>query len=271
MIDQRAVTVVALGVALLVSSVLATASNLGASPVSGATTAPPERPFDLERRLETLDRARPLEYLELAEEICEGLPPGPSADRALARRLYGLAGRLDPDALGASAALGIASLELDARTADRYRAAALLLDPDAVRAARRIRPEVDIATAMEISESFGDFRTGRANALRKVLEDPARMRLLRAWIDSLPGGVEWLTRQVEGAGRGRPDLDRSDALAMIRVELVLLDRGRPDWSTLLAVEDDPPIVDLRVDRVPSLLLDDDSASRPHRRDGAWVE
>jgi hypothetical protein len=237
---------------------------------STPTIAPPIRSFDLEARLTALDPARPIEYLELAEEVAEGLASGDNADRALARRLYGLAGRLDPRGLAASAALGIASLTPDERTADRYRAAASMLDPDAAGPSAGVEAGVDTATAMEISEAFGEFRTGRAIALRRMLQDPARERLLRSWDQALPGGLEWLKRQAEAAGKGRPALDRSDALAMIRIELVLLDRGRPDWSTLLALEGDPPIVDLRVDRVPEMLLDDDSAARPRYRSGQWV-
>jgi hypothetical protein len=266
MIDRR---LSALGVWCLMTLstfVVATANVTGSA---GAPRSDP--PFDLDDRLEALDPTRPIEYLELAEEIAEGVSAGAGTERALARRLYGLAGRLDPEGLAASAALGIASLAPDARTADRYRAAASLLSPESVRTIGNRRPEIDAATAMEISEAFGEFRSGRAIALRRVLQDPARERLLRGWDEALPGGIGWLKRQVEGSGRGRPDLDRSDALAMIRVELVLLDRGRPSWSTLLAVEGDPPIVDLRPDRVPALLLDDDSASRPRYRNGAWVE
>jgi hypothetical protein len=244
--------------------------TLVATAATAPIAEPPVRSFDLESRLTALDPDRPIEYLELAEEIAEGLSEGDSDDRSLARRLYGLAGRLDLDRLAASAALGIASLTPDRRIADRYRAAASLLDPDAAGSGAGLQAEVDAATAMEISEAFGEFRTGRAIALRRLLQDPARERLLRSWDQALPGGLDWLKRQSEAAGKGRPALDRSDALAMIRVELVLLDRGRPDWSTLLAVEGDPPIVDLRLDRVPSMLLDDEKASRPRYRGGQWV-
>jgi len=271
MTERRCPVVGAWLAAMLLGVTVVHAVATIAAPMSSPAAAPPDRAFDLEARLEALDPARPIEYLELAEEIAEGLEPGGGTDRTLARRLYGLAGRLDPDGLAASAALGIASLATDPRTRDRYRAAASLLDPDAVRGDGTARPEVDAATAMEISEAFGEFRSGRAIGLRRTLQDPARVRLLRSWDEALPGGVDWLRRQVEAAGRGRPALSRGDALAMIRVELALLDRGRPDWSTLLAVEQDPPIVDLRADRVPSLLLDDESAARPRYRNGAWVE
>ena len=58
---------------------------------------------------------------------------------------------------------------------------------------------------------------------------------------------------------------------MVRVELALLDLGRPSWSTLLAIDADPPIIDLRPERVPEMLLDEDAFRRPVRRGGAWRE
>ena len=240
-------------------------------PSSVPVPAPPDRPFDLEQRLEALDPARPLAYLELAEELADTLPPGPSDDRAMARRLYGLAGRLDPDGLAASAALGLASLASDDRMAARYRAAAALLDPEVNARSGTARPEVDLETAFEISEAFGAFRSGRAVALRRLLADPTRERLIRSWDDALPGGVEWLRSQVDAGLRNEPSLTRGDTLAMVRVELALLDLGRPSWSTLLAIDADPPIIDLRPERVPEMLLDEDALRRPVRRAGAWRE
>lgn len=242
-------------------------ASIGAGPMP--VSAPPERPFDLEQRLEALDPTRPLGYLELAEELADRLSTGPSDDRALARRLYGLAGRLDPDGLAASAALGLASLASDDRMAARYRAAAALLDPQVNARAGTARPEVDLETAFEISEAFGEFRSGRAIALRRLLADPARERLIRAWDEALPGGVDWLRSQVATSLRNEPSLTRGDTLAMVRVELALLDLGRPSWSTLLAIDDDPPIIDLRPERVPEMLLDDDAFREPIRRDGQW--
>lgn len=254
------------GIVAIVATLLALLA-VAAAPLP--RSAPPDRGFDLARRLEALDPTRPVMYLELAEEVADGLPSGESPDRTLARRLYGLAGRLDPDGLAASAALGLASLAPDARTAARYRAAASLLDPGVVGTVGTGRPEVDLETAFEVSEAFGGFRCGRSVGLRRLLADPTRERMLRAWDDALPGGVDWLRRQAEAGGRSRPSLGRDDVLAMVRVELVLLDSGRPSWSTLLAIDDDPAIIDLRPERVLDLLLDDDAAARPVHRGGEW--
>lgn len=249
---------------------LAIFSTVAVAAAPDARVAPPVRAFDLEARLESLDPARPIMYLELAEELADGLASGESSDRGLARRLYGLAGRLDPEGLASSAALGIASLSIDARAAARYRAAAALLDPDAGGTVVMQRPGVDLETAFEISEAFSAFRLGRFSRLREHLEDPTSERALRAWDASLPGGVDWLKQQVKSGGKNRPALARSEALAMVRIELALLDLGRPSWSTLIAIDGDPPLIDLRADRVLEMLLDDDAATRPVRRNGQWV-
>lgn len=231
---------------------------------------PAERPFDLERRLAELDPNRPVMYIELAEEIALGLDRGDSADRRLARRLYGLAGRLDPSELGASAALGIASLVPELREKERYWAAAALLDPGVTGLLRPTRPEVDGETALGISNAFGQFRSGRPARLRSILDDRHGEAILRHWDATLPGGVDWLRRQAESAGRSRPVLTRSDITSMVRVEVALLDLERPGWSTLLATERDPAMVDLKPDRVLELFVDDESASRPLYRGGEWV-
>ena len=235
------------------------------------TLEPPTSSIDVQSRLEALDPARPMGYIELAEDIAEGLSAGESSERALARRLYGLAGRLDPDGLAASAALGLASLAPNARMAERYRAIAMLAETGVRPASSVRRIEVDAATAMEIAEAFSAFRQGRSAPMRRVLEDPARRRLLQTWDDALSGGVDWLDRQSRTGGNQRPVLDAEEVLAMIRIELLLLDRGRPAWSTLLPLEGDTPLLDLQTESVATMLLDADAASRPRYRNGVWVK
>ena len=66
-------------------------------------------------RLEALHPSRPMEYFELAEEVAD--EAGDEAGRDLARRLFGLAGILDPEGLARSAAL--AQADLAAEDGDR--------------------------------------------------------------------------------------------------------------------------------------------------------
>ncbi|MCP4066876.1 MAG: hypothetical protein GY741_01205, partial [Phycisphaeraceae bacterium] len=81
---------------------------------------------DWEPRLEGLDPRRPMAYFELGEEIADAATSPES--RELARRLFGIAGRIDREGLGASAALALAALAPDRRTAARLRAVAAMQD-----------------------------------------------------------------------------------------------------------------------------------------------
>jgi hypothetical protein len=245
--------------------------GIAAMPINNVEATGAGSVIDLTRRLEALDPGQPMGYLELAEEIADGLTAGESPERSLARRLFGLAGRLDPEGLGSSAALGLASLAPNARLAERYRAIATLAESSPRPSLGGRRLEVDAATAMEVSEAFSSFRIGRFAPMRRVLEDPARRRLIRTWDQALSGGVDWLERESRNGGDQRPPLDRDRALMMIRIELLLLDRGRPAWSTLLPLEGDPPLLDLQTESVATMLLDADAASRPRYRNGVWVK
>lgn len=230
---------------------------------SGFETVPP---LDMELRLEALDPTDPRGYFELAEDLADRES---EESRRMARRLFGLAGRLDPDKYASSAALGLAELSADARSRSRLRAAATMLPGGTLVVSGRSRRNIDPATAFEVSEAFGDFRAGKMIKLRRLLEDPAVRRLLESSDEVLPGGVRWLEESMT-KGRQLPELTQRDQLAMLRFELMLLEGGRPSWSTLLTVEGDPALLEFDAEGMKRLLLDEETL-RPVRRDGRWVE
>ena len=225
---------------------------------------------DWEPRLEALDPRQPMSYFELGEEIADAAASSESPRlKELARRLFGIAGRIDREGLGASAALALASLAPDRRTAARLRAVA------AMQAGRRgsvgalpERPRVDATTAMAVSEAFGGFRTGRTSKLRVLLEDPEGLRLLERWDETLPGGVAWLTERSRRSARSRPDLSEPEVLAMLRVEVGLLHALRPTWSSVLDLDDDEPLLEIPVENIDEMILDGELL--PYRRNGRWV-
>ena len=239
------------------------ARGVGFSMVSGNAG----RDAELERRLERLDPNDPQAYFELAEDLAEGVRGRP--DVAVARRLFGLAGRLDPEKYAASAALALASLESDSSEATKLRAAATLLPGgggmNAVRRGGRVDPEM----ALSISTAFGAFSSGRPSPLRRLLADRSVRRILESWDDVLPGGVDWLQAAADDRPGSRT-LALKERLLMIHLELSLLERGHPDWSTLLAIEGDPPLLEVDSSRLEKMLLDEERL-RPLRRDGRWVE
>ncbi|MAD77790.1 MAG: hypothetical protein CMJ51_00280 [Planctomycetaceae bacterium] len=239
------------------------AQGVGFSMVSGNAG----RDAELERRLERLDPNDPQAYFELAEDLAEGVRGRP--DVAVARRLFGLAGRLDPEKYAASAALALASLESDSSEATKLRAAATLLPGgggmNTVRRGGRVDPEM----ALSISTAFGAFSSGRPSPLRRLLADRSVRRILESWDDVLPGGVDWLQAAADDRPGSRT-LALKERLLMIHLELSLLERGHPDWSTLLAIEGDPPLLEVDSSRLEKMLLDEERL-RPLRRDGRWVE
>ncbi len=234
---------------------------------AGGTVKPTSAKTDWTSRLSALDPDRPLEYFELGEEMADA--EGTDEQRATARRLFGIAGRIDPDGLGASAALALASMSTDRRAAARLRAAAAMLGDGVVwSVGAGERNRVDALTALEISEAFGGFRTGRTSKLRQLVDDPIRLRLLKAWDDTLPGGVKWLAEQSRRSARSRPDLDEDEVLAMLRIEAGLLQVDQTTWASMLDLDGDEPLLEIRVDRIDEMLLD--GALLPYWRDGRWV-
>ena len=222
---------------------------------------------DWEPRLEGLDPRRPMAYFELGEEIADAATSPES--RELARRLFGIAGRIDREGLGASAALALAALAPDRRTAARLRAVAAMQDGrrGSVGALPE-RPRVDATTAIGVSEAFGGFRTGRTSKLRVLLEDPEGRRLLERWDETLPGGVAWLTERSRRSARSRPDLSESEVLAMLRVEVGLLQAQAPTWSSVLDLDGDEPLLEIPVENIDEMILDGELL--PYRRNGRWV-
>ena len=222
---------------------------------------------DWEPRLEALDPRRPMAYFELGEEIADAATSPES--RELARRLFGIAGRIDREGLGASAALALASIAPDRRTAARLRAVAAM-QSGRVGSVGFLgeRPRVDATTAIEVSEAFGGFRTGRTSKLRTLLEDPEGLRLLEQWDEILPGGVAWLAERSRRSARRRPDLDESEVLAMLRVEVGLLDAQAPTWSGVLDLDGDEPLLEIPVENIDEMILDGELL--PYRRNGRWV-
>jgi hypothetical protein len=224
----------------------------------------------LEQRLEALDPDQPSAYFELAEEVAEGLPGG-GPDKALARRLYGLAGRLDPDGFGASAALGIAWISTDGSEKDRFQVVAARLDPGLVQRVGQEHPVVDAETAMKIADALAGTGAGRWDAIKRVLADNTNRKVIRSWEDSLTVTVAWLEQQAASRAKLHLPLTPRDSLGLIRLELMLLDPALADWSTTLGMHGDPPLIDIPKDDIFRMLLDDESASRRRYRGGAWVE
>lgn len=216
-------------------------------------------------QLEALDPAKPLAYFELAEEIVDAAPDDRAA-LALARHLFGTAGQLDRVRLGASTALALAAVAPRVEDAMRLRAVALMLDP--MRGAGREAVGdgvVDGESAVDISKAFGGFRTGRGQALRRVLGDPELRARLEPF-DVLLGGLAWL-EEMSGRVRSRPDLDRDELVRMLRVEVRFLEGERPKWSSEVLIDGGGRLLEVARDEVGEVLGGD--PQRPFYVNGSW--
>lgn len=218
-------------------------------------------------RLSQLRPEDPMAYFELAEEVLDRAPNEP-ADRALAAWLFGTAGRLDRENLGASCALALATTTRDADQARRLKAVAMMLDVDGAGAASARRSLLDAETAFDVSESFGRFRSGRTSSLRKVLRDESVRASLRRFEDVLPdGGINWLD-SASLRSRGRPDLDDDERRLMLRVEVQLLEGESPSWATEVLGVGGGPLLEVASSEIDLLLGGD--PDRPYWRKGKWV-
>jgi hypothetical protein len=235
-----------------------------------AAAVPPTR----ESRLEALDPKRPLDYLELAEEIADGLPPaGADDERQLARRLFALAGLLDRERLGRSASLGLLTLETDRLQRQRLEAVARLLAPTASvesAAVERIDPDAAVA----VSEAFSSLRRGRGSQGTSALRVPGADDLLERHGVSMPGGAKRFREdlRVFRSGSMRPEIDAARREAMFAVDDAILSAAapRPDgrFSTDLARGGDAPLLEVDTLRLETVFGTD--VSRPIFRGGQWV-
>ena len=217
-------------------------------------------------RLSLLRPEDPMGYFELAEEVLDRAP-NESADRALAAWLFGTAGRLDRENLGASCALALATTTRDPDQVRRLKAVAMMLDVGGAGSPSDARNTLDAETAFEVSESFGRFRTGRTSSLRKVLRDESVRASLRRFEDVLPdGGIDWLD-SASLRSRGRPDLDEQEQRLMLRIEVQLLEGESPSWATEVLGVGGEPLLEVASDEIDLLLGGD--PDRPFWRDGKW--
>lgn len=229
----------------------------------------PERGLEAwSERLEALDPARPLEYFELGEEV-EDQATSPE-ERALARQLFGLAGLLDRQRLGSSAALAIANLEARGIARDRLRAAAKLLTPPGT-------PNLSVTSAPALSEAgrlafcnaLAALRRGDGGRARRHLGTADSIEVLEALGPLLPGGVAGFERDLEYYDGGqRPDLTESEIEAHLVVELNALEPETPGWAASLRATGAAPLLVVDLEQLDRLFAVD--PTRPWWREGAWV-
>ncbi len=231
-------------------------------------------------RLAALAPDEPMAYLELAEEVDDARAVGPAADgdpvaaaeRGLARRLFGLAGVLEPR-LAPSAARAIADLVVDPRVRRRLLVVAELLEGDRILRGRPPRLEGvpagrGTAAAPEvlraISAAIADYRLGDGEAaLERLAGLPADAveAALAPWPGGRAGFEQDCRRRPGGATVRR-------LLAELSAELRMLEGDGADWAAIVRSGGGVPLEEPDLGDLAGLFGVD--ASRVLYRDGRWV-
>lgn len=220
-------------------------------------------------RLEALDPGRPMDYFELGEEV-EDAAETPE-ERMLARELFGLAGLLDQEQLGRSAALAIASLEERAVARERLRAAADLLAPSGtVDPGGRGSTATSREGRLAFCHALGALRRGDGSRVMRHLSSADAEVVLSDLGPLLPGGTARFKRDADVYSGGlRPDLNDAEVEAHLIVEMVALTPTKPDWAVALRASHGAPLMVVDLQRLDRLFGVD--PARPYWRNGDWVD
>ncbi|MSR40708.1 MAG: hypothetical protein EXS10_02260 [Phycisphaerales bacterium] len=235
-----------------------------AQATSAAPVVPATRPTARwDARLTTLDPTRPFDYFLLGEEVVDAATT--DAERQLARELFGLAGALDRDRLGRSAALARASIATTPLEARRMQAAAALLG--GVRYERPVGA-VDAAKALALSRALSFYRLGKGPLALSTLRAADAESLLEDYDGMIPGGSEGFVRECRALrGGARPTLDNAALRRMLLLEAALLTPSPRAVSIDLAVTNGAPLLEIDVSDLGALFrVDPKMASW---RDGRW--
>lgn len=219
-------------------------------------------------RLEALQPARPMEYFELGEEIADAAAT--DDERDLARHLFALAGALDADRLGRSAALALADMETDAQVKRRLLALASLLGRGASSNDTFAGPQPGGETALRVCEALSLYRRGRGPQALSKLDEANAAALLRQFGDILPGGYNQFVQDCRIYRADlRPTINEGELARMLRLEEALLAGDDRSWSSDLLVTGAAPLIEIDPARVAETLKVDPENNI--YRGGRWVK
>jgi len=266
---------------LLVSAFIAlqigaqSAPDKRAAPGASAANQTPPSLRRWSDRLEALRPSSPMSYFELAEEIADAKTDKTQLD--MAKRLFGLAGALDPDHLGRSACLALADLEDDAAAKRRLVTLAALLGADLAghsspaavlgTGANSVSP----AAAYAVSSALSHYRRGRGSQALAALKEPGALELLTKYERMLPGGILRFQEDCKlyTTGKTKPSLSSGEVARMLRFEAALLAGADRDWSSQILLTGGQPLVEVDPSRLDESLGVD--LLRPYFRRGRWSE
>ncbi len=204
-----------------------------------------------------------MDYFLLGEEVVDAAQS--DAERQLARELFGLAGALDRERLGRSAALAraaIASTPLEAR---RMQAAAALLG--GLRYERASSAE-EAVKSLALVRALSLYRVGKGPSALATLRSADAEGLLEEYDAMIPGGSEGFLRECRTLRGGvRPTLDNATLRRMLLLEAALITPSPRAVSIDVAITQGAPLLEIDVSDLGALFRVDPSLAS--WRDGRW--
>jgi hypothetical protein len=223
-------------------------------------TAPASR---WDERLARLDPVRPMDYLELGEEVAERAES--DDERRLARQLFGLAGALDTQRLGRSAMLALAQFASTPEERARALAAAELAGG---RGSAIRRTMADPAALEALARAISFHRRGEGRKALNALKQDGADALLDQVGDALAGGADVFRAECKSMKPGSPSMLDEDAISRgLYLELALRAGELRGAGLDLFLEGDAPLIEIDLaDPMGTWGVD---PSRPWWRNGAW--
>ena len=232
--------------ALLAGALLSMASMVGFGSMSEGWRD------EVARRLAALRPERPAEYLALAEDLVDRASNGGAvdADRALARTLASLAGAIDVQGMGRSAALFLVENSSNEAQRSRMLAVAALLDP-----ATDVRVEVAERTesVLALVRAFSYYRRGDGTRAKEALGRNDAAALLDRHPDILKGGSARFRADCDAMrSSGVPAMSELQVEALHALASGSIAGAPRSWSESLARIGPAPLPEVDLDDPRSL-------------------
>jgi hypothetical protein len=207
---------------------------------------------EIARRLAALRPERPAEYLALAEDLVDRASNGVAADadRAMARTLASLAGAIDVQGMGRSAALFLVENSSNDAQRSRMLAVAALLDPAAdVRVEAAERTE----SVLALVRAFSFYRRGDGIRAKEALGRNDAAALLDRHPDILKGGSARFRADCDAMrSSGVPAMSELQVEALHALASGSIAGAPRSWSESLARIGPAPLPEVDLDDPRSL-------------------
>lgn len=198
------------------------------------STTPHQQDDAWNEQLTALNPNDPGDYFELAEEVADRATS--DSERQLAQHLFRLAGALDEERYGRSAALALADLARIDTEKRTWLALATLLDRRSVMPAWSARQDernqIEPDRALALCNAFSYYRLGRGERVLQLDREHDIASLLRRFSRQLGDPDRFLEdARLYQRGARHPRMTDATLVEMLRLEVALLSGPGSSWSS----------------------------------------